>query len=191
VIAGSARGTKLAAPGEMTRPIGDRVKEALFAILEPHLRTGAFLDLFAGSGGAGIEALSRGAPAATFIERDRAAEDVIRLNLERAHLDGPDVHVVRAEAVAWLVSAPAFGNGPFGAVVIDPPYDKPELLLAALERLGDRGGVLAQGAIVVAKHSSRMEPPDRIGLLASERARRFGETTLTFYRAVEPTEAEA
>jgi 16S rRNA (guanine(966)-N(2))-methyltransferase RsmD len=191
VIAGSARGTKLAAPGDMTRPLGDRVKEALFAILEPQLRAGAFLDLFAGSGAAGIEALSRGAQAATFIERDRGAEGVIRANLERAHLDGGDVHVVRAEAIAWLTSSPAFGNGPFSVALVDPPYDRPDLLLAALERLGESGSVLAPDAVVVAKHSSRTEPPERIGLLASERARRFGETTLTFYRADQPTEAQA
>jgi 16S rRNA (guanine(966)-N(2))-methyltransferase RsmD len=175
----------------MTRPLGDRVKEALFAILEPQLRADAFLDLFAGSGAAGIEALSRGAPGATFIERDRGAEGVIRANLERAHLAGPEVRVVRADAVAWLGSAPAFGNGPFGVVLVDPPYDRSDLLLGALERLGASDGVLAPGAVVVAKHSSRTEPPERIGLLASERARRFGETALTFYRADQPTEAEA
>ncbi len=191
VIAGVARGTRLAGPGAMTRPIGDRVKQTLFAILEPELRGAAFLDLFAGSGAAGIEALSRGATAATFVERDRAAEAVIRANLERAHLGGPEVRVVRAEALAWLGTAAGFGNGPFGVAFVDPPYDKPELLLAALDRLGTAGGILGPGAVVVAKHYWRTEPPGQIGLLASERARRFGETALTFYRAVESTEAQA
>jgi 16S rRNA (guanine(966)-N(2))-methyltransferase RsmD len=175
----------------MTRPLGDRVKQTLFAILEPDLRGAAFLDLFAGSGAAGIEALSRGAAAATFVERDRAAEAVIRANLERAHLAGPEVRVVRAEALAWLGTAAGFGNGPFGVAFLDPPYDKPELLLAALDRLGTAGGILGPGAVVVAKHSWRTEPAGQIGLLASERARRFGETALTFYRAVESTEALA
>ena len=191
MIAGAARGTKLVAPGEGTRPIGDRVKEALFAILEPDLRKGAFLDLFAGSGAAGIEALSRGAPAATFVERDPGAAAVVRANLERSHLGGSAVHVVRADALGWLATSPAFGNGPFRVVVVDPPYDREDLLLTVLDRLGETGGVLAPAAVVVAKHSSRTEPPARIGLLASDRARRFGETTLTFYRADQPTEAEA
>ena len=195
VIAGVARGTRLAAPGAMTRPLGDRVKEALFAILEPDLRRGAFLDLFAGSGAAGIEARSRGASDVTFVERDRGAEGVIRANLERTHLGGTGVRVVRAEALAWLAAAATFGNGPFRVVLADPPYDQPELLLATLERLGasagdaGRVGILAPGAVVVAKHSWRTELPARIGLLASERTRRFGETALTFYRLVETTEA--
>ena len=194
VIAGSARGTRLTAPGAITRPLGDRVKEALFAILEPDLRRGAFLDLFAGSGAAGIEALSRGAPGATFVERDRVAEAVIRANLERTRLTGPDARVVRADALAWLAAGPTFGNGPFRVVVVDPPYDRPDLLEAALEHLGRggaAGGLLADGAVVVAKHAWRTELPARVGLLASDRARRFGETALTFYRAVEPREAGA
>ncbi len=175
----------------MTRPLGDRVKQTLFAIIEPDIRVGAFLDLFAGSGAAGIEALSRGAPAATFVERDRAAEAVIRANLERTHLAGADARVVRADVVAWLAAGPVFGNGPFSAVLVDPPYDRPDLLLASLEVLGGGSGILGPGAVVVAKHFWRVEPPGRIGLLASDRARRFGETALTFYRALETTEAQA
>ena len=190
VIAGVARGTKLAAPGSVTRPLGDRVKQTLFAILEPELRGASFLDLFAGSGAAGIEALSRGAAEATFVERDRGAEAIIRANLERAHLAGPAVRVVRADAVAWVAAAPGFGNGPFHVTLLDPPYEKPELLVAALEHLGS-GAILAPGAMVVAKHASRTELPAAIGLLASERARRFGETALTFYRVAVSTEAQA
>lgn len=190
VIAGVARGTRLVAPGLSTRPLGDRVKQTLFAILEPELGGGAFLDLFAGSGAAGIEALSRGATAATFVERDRGAEVVIRTNLARTHLAGPTARVVRADVIAWLSTAPAFGNGPFRAAVVDPPYDNPELLLEALDHLGGPGGILAPGAVVVAKHFWRTLLPARIGLLASKRARRFGDTALTFYRMGEPREAE-
>ncbi|MBI3746986.1 MAG: RsmD family RNA methyltransferase [Chloroflexi bacterium] len=212
VIAGSARGTRLVAPGAVTRPLGDRVKQTLFAILEPDLRRGPFLDLFAGSGAAGIEALSRGAPGATFVERDRRAETVIRANLDRTHFDGPLVRVVRAEAIAWLAGGPTFGNGPFSVVLVDPPYDQPGLLLAALERLGGipearaagagirdagtapagtapAGTVLEPDGVVVAKHFWRTDLPARVGLLASGRGRRFGDTALTFYRVAEPTEA--
>jgi 16S rRNA (guanine966-N2)-methyltransferase len=160
-------------------------------MLEPDLRRGTFLDLYAGSGAAGIEALSRGAPAATFVERDGGAEATIRANLERTHLAGPEVRVVRAEAIGWLAAGPAFGNGPFAVVLVDPPYDRPDLLLASLELLGGEAGLLSPGAVVVAKHFWRTEPPVRSGLLASERARRFGETALTFYRALETTEAQA
>jgi 16S rRNA (guanine(966)-N(2))-methyltransferase RsmD len=183
IIAGAARGIRLTAPGGETRPLGDRVKQTLFAILEPELPGSTVLDLFAGSGAAGIEALSRGAAAAWFVERDPAAVRVIEENLSRASLADGRGHVVRADVVAWLTK-PGAATGPFDIVIVDPPYARSELLIAALERLGEANGPLglAAGAIVVAKHFWRPDPPPRIGLLASERVRRFGETALTFYR---------
>jgi 16S rRNA (guanine(966)-N(2))-methyltransferase RsmD len=194
VIAGTARGTRLLAPGVGTRPLADRVKETLFAIVEPVLRDALLLDLFAGSGAGGIEALSRGARGATFVERDAGAVRTLTANLERAHFAGPAAVVVRADAISWLRAATVGGSqpvGPFAVVLVDPPYDEFPVLLAALERLGHPGSPLGRGAIVVAKHFWRNAPPPRIGLLASERTRRFGETALTFYRLVEGTEAQA
>lgn len=182
VIAGTARGIRLSGPGEGTRPMGDRVKEALFAILEPDIRGARVLDLFAGSGGAGIEALSRGAAHATFVERDHGAVRVIAANLARAHLGGPGAHVVEANVRRWVADAAREIEAPFDIVIADPPYDDPALLVATLEALGPR---LAPDARVVAKHARQTPPPARVGLLASERERRFGETTLTFYRRVE------
>jgi 16S rRNA (guanine966-N2)-methyltransferase len=183
VIAGSARGIRLEAPGEGTRPLGDRVKQTLFAILEPSLPGARFLDLFAGSGAAGIEALSRGAASATFVERDAGAARVIAANLDRAHLRGDNAVVVTSEALAWLRRA---ANGPasraFDLAFVDPPYAEPQVLEAALQALAPH---LAPGARIVAKHFWRSQPPARIGLLASERERRFGETALTFYRLQE------
>jgi 16S rRNA (guanine966-N2)-methyltransferase len=181
VIAGTARGTRLAAPGGGTRPLGDRVKETLFAVLEPDLPRAAFLDLFAGSGAAGIEALSRGAEHATFVERDPAAVRVIAANLERARV-ADRASVVRADVLEWLRGTRSAGAGPFAVVVVDPPYGQPELLVTVLEALDPR---LTPGARVVTKHFWRNQPPTRVGLLASERARRFGETALTFYRREE------
>ena len=182
VIAGTARGLRLEAPGPGTRPIGDRVKQTLFAILEPDLPGARVLDLFAGSGAAGIEALSRGAAAATVVERDARACAVITANLTRTRLDGPAASVVRADALAWLSAATARGAGRFDIVIADPPYDEPSLLTGALAGLDAH---LAPGARVVAKHFWRDPPPATVGLLASERERRFGETTLTFYRRQE------
>jgi 16S rRNA (guanine966-N2)-methyltransferase len=183
VIAGTARGTRLEAPaGDATRPMGDRVKQTLFAILEPDLRDAHVLDLFAGSGAAGIEALSRGAAHATFVERDRGAAAVIATNLGRTRLAGGRAHIVRAEVVGWLAGPDPAAAGPFDVVIADPPYAEPEILTSVLEALGSR---LAPRARVVAKHFWRDPPPARVGLLASERERRFGETTLTFYRRVE------
>ena len=179
VIAGSARGIRLEAPGPGTRPLADRVKQTLFAILEPDLAGARVLDLFAGSGAAGIEALSRGASSATFVEHDSGAAKVIASNLSRAHLAGPNALVVRDDAVRWLRRA---GDGQFDVVILDPPYDQTDLLAEALAALGS---LVAPGGRVVAKHFWRDAPPATVGLLASERDRRFGETALTFYRRQE------
>jgi 16S rRNA (guanine(966)-N(2))-methyltransferase RsmD len=195
VIAGSARGTRLLAPGPGTRPIGDRVKQTLFAILEPDLAGAAVLDLFAGSGAGGIEALSRGAARAVFVERDAAAARVIAENLVRARFAERGT-VTRADALTYLADR-AVADGPFDVVLVDPPYAEPHLLEAALIRLGAGAsaaaahGASAAGpaalllrpeAWVVAKHFWRTPPPPAVGLLASVRTRRFGETALTFYR---------
>jgi 16S rRNA (guanine966-N2)-methyltransferase len=182
VIAGAARGIRLDAPGASTRPLADRVKQTLFAILEPDLPGARVLDLFAGSGAAGIEALSRGAAHATFVEQDRGAAAVIATNLDRTHLAGDRARIARADALSWLAGPGAVEVAPFDIVILDPPYAETELLAAAFAALGPH---LAPGARVVAKHFWRDRPPAAAGLLASERERRFGETTLTFYRRQE------
>jgi 16S rRNA (guanine(966)-N(2))-methyltransferase RsmD len=180
VIAGSARGRRLRAPGEGTRPFGDRVKQTLFAILEPDLPGARVLDLFAGSGAGGIEALSRGAAAAIFVERDAAAARVIDENLRATGLS-EKARVIRGDAIAYLKTAAT--NAPFDLVLLDPPYAESGLMEAALARLGAADQpLLASDAWVVAKHFWRTPPPPAAGLLASVRNRRFGETALTFYR---------
>lgn len=187
VIAGTARSIRLEAPGEGTRPLGDRVKQTLFAILEPDLRGANFLDLFAGSGAAGIEALSRGAVHATFVERDEGAIKTITANLHRTGL-ADRATVTKAEAAGWLNDNARAREPRVTLAVIDPPYDDTTALTTAL---GAIGPLLAPGARVVAKHFWRDAPPDRIGLLASERERRFGETALTFYRRADDSTEDA
>ena len=179
VIAGTARGIRLEAPGPATRPLADRVKQTLFAILEPDLPGARVLDLFSGSGAAGIEALSRGAASVIFVEHDAGATRVIAANLDRTGLGGPNAVVVRDDALRWLRRV---DGGLFDVVVVDPPYDRTDVLLEALESVGP---LVVPGGRVVAKHFWRDGPPAQIGLLASERDRRFGETALTFYRRQE------
>jgi 16S rRNA (guanine966-N2)-methyltransferase len=181
VIAGSAKGLRLQAPGPGSRPLGDRVKQTLFAILEPDLPGARVLDLFAGSGAAAIEALSRGASHATLVERDAGAVRVIATNLGHTRLAGRAT-IVTADAVAWLRRPESAAVGPFDLVFVDPPYAETELLATALKAVEP---LLAPGARVVAKHFWRERPPAQVGLLASERERRFGETALTFYRRQE------
>jgi len=187
VIAGTAGSIRLDAPGPGTRPLADRVKQTMFAILEPDLPGAVVLDLFAGSGAAGIEALSRGAQQATFVERDPGAIRVVRTNLERTGL-ADRATVVRSEVLSWLRDPSRAADPPITVAILDPPYDEPATLTAALEHLAP---LLAPGARVVAKHFWRDVPPARIGLLASERERRFGETALTFYRSMADTTEDA
>jgi 16S rRNA (guanine966-N2)-methyltransferase len=151
----------------------------LFAILEPGIAGARFLDLFAGSGAAGIEALSRGAGHATFVERDATAIRVIGANLERTGLAGERATVIRADVLAWLRDRAA---PPYDVAFLDPPYDDTATLGSTLDALGP---LVAPGGRVVAKHFWRTAPAPVIGLLASERERRFGETALTFYRRTE------
>lgn len=186
VIAGRARSIRLRAPGEGTRPLGDRVKQTLFAMLEPTLPGSRFLDLFAGSGAAGIEALSRGAAEAVFIEHDAGACRVIAANLAQTGL-AERGRVVRADVLAWLRDPARAGEPPWDLVVADPPYADIELLADTLVAVGP---LVARDARVVAKHFWRDAPPARAGLLASERERRFGETALTFYRRADAATLE-
>jgi 16S rRNA (guanine966-N2)-methyltransferase len=189
VIAGSARGTRLLSPGEGTRPIGDRVKETLFAILEPRLADANVLDLFAGSGACGIEGLSRGASHAILVEHETAACRVIEENLRRARVY-EKAAVVRADALKYLKERAA-SEGPFDVVLIDPPYAEPHLLVAALTTIAAAAPTLLKPqAWVVAKHFWRTPPPQTFGLLASVRTRRFGETGLAFYRRLDPPQAD-
>lgn len=188
VVTGTAKGLRLVAPGAGTRPLSDRLKQGLFASLATDadvLAGGAFLDLFAGSGAAGIEALSRGAAHAVFVEKDARACRVISENLRRSGLAGGSV--VRADALRWMAAgAGAALCAPFAACLIDPPYDQP-LVEPSLELLGaPTEGWLEPAGVVVAKHFWREAPPERAGRLALYRRRRQGETMLSFYRLEEP-----
>jgi 16S rRNA (guanine966-N2)-methyltransferase len=172
VIAGTARGRPLVAPrGTATRPIADRVKETLFAILGERVIDARVLDLYAGSGAVGIEALSRGAAHADFVETDRHALVAIRENLERAGVATlASVHSM--DVLRYLEGSLA---DRFEIAFVDPPYAE-RAILAPLERLVAH---LAAGAMVVVKHHWRTEIPEPDGL-TGWRVRRFGETSLTF-----------
>ena len=191
VVTGIAGGLRLEAPGPGARPLSDKVKQALFSMVEAEREDvweRPMLDLFAGSGAAGIEALSRGAPAAVLVERDGRAAAVIHRNLERTRMD-QHATVVRKDVLSWLAATPA-APAPFGCVVLDPPYPQVADLLTALENLGQpAAGWLDSAAVVVAKHFWRDAPPEQVGALVRVRDRRFGETALSVYRR-EPEHAE-
>lgn len=174
VIAGTARGIQLTAPRDKaTRPITDRVKETLFGILGERVADARVLDLYAGSGAVGIEALSRGASHVTFVEKGRAALVSITENLQRTGL--ADGATVRGEDVSRFLVAAAAQSERFELVVLDPPYQE-RAILPPLEGVVP---LLVPSATVVVKHFWRTPVPVPDGL-QTWRDRRFGETTLTF-----------
>ena len=174
VIAGVVGGQPLVAPRDSgTRPITDRVKETLFAILGDRVPEARVLDLYAGSGAIGIEALSRGAERVDFVERNRHAMKALRSNLDRARLE-EKAAVHELEVERFLAST----EGEWDVVVLDPPYEV-RAIVAPLRALVPH---LAPGASVVIKHFWRIETPEVEGL-AVTRQRRFGETMLTFLEA--------
>lgn len=177
VTGGIARGVRLIGPGPGTRPLGDRVKQSMFGGLADRLPGARVLDLFAGSGAAGIEALSRGATSVTFVDDDGKAIAAIEANLRSTGLASRG-SAERIDALRYLDRAAGSGER-YDLVIVDPPYGDP-VMLAALEVLG-RGTVLTVEAIVVAKHFWRDQLPDRVGLLGRRRERRFGETALTWF----------
>ena len=179
IIGGSAGGRRLQTPkGDLTRPTSDRVREALFSAVESllgSLEGLRFLDLYAGTGAVGLEALSRGASAATLVEQDRRTAELIRTNARGVGL--PDAEVVAASVARHLAGRPAAA---YDVVFVDPPYSQPgDAVVADLRALAAHGW-LAPGALVVVERSSRQPIgawPD--GFLP-DRVRRYGETTLTF-----------
>lgn len=175
---GLDRGRKLRAPrGSTTRPTGSKVREAMFNILGPPPE-GPILDLYAGSGALGLEALSRGASAAVFVERDSRALGALQHNV-RALGFGDRARVLGAPVLAALRQLGEEGAR-FGWVFADPPYaaGDTERLLEALSG----GSVLASGAVIVLEHDKRHIPPDAVGTLHLMDRRVYGDTQLSFYR---------
>jgi 16S rRNA (guanine966-N2)-methyltransferase len=185
VIGGRDRGRRLASPrGLRTRPTADRVRVTLFDVLGPAVEGARVLDLFAGTGAVGIEALSRGATRVVFVERDPAALRALRANLAALRASRGEARVVAGDAVALLAEL-AREEGPFDLVFLDPPYAT-TLAGRALAALAAAGACRPGGEIVV-QHSTRTALPAVPGLVPHRRARRFGDTALTFLRAGEYT----
>lgn len=178
VITGTAKGRALKAPkGLTTRPTTDRVKEALFNILGPKIEGAKFLDLFAGSGGIGIEALSRGAQEVLFIEKDPRALEVIKANLALCGLD--QRALVLAGDVHKNLDYIGRQGQQFDFVFMDPPYlkDFEEAVLAKIDNLK----LLALGGKIIVESSKRDNIPTQVGSLAALRREKYGDTHLTFY----------
>jgi len=175
IVAGSAGGRRLAVPSSGTRPTSERVREAMFSALEAGygLDGARVLDLYAGSGALGLEALSRGAAGATFVESDRRALEVLRRNTTTLGMPGA---VVLAEAVESVLASAACE--PFDVILADPPYGLSGDDVATLLDLVARGGWLAQDGVLLLERAARNgtpKPPD--GLVVT-RSRRYGDTVI-------------
>jgi 16S rRNA (guanine966-N2)-methyltransferase len=187
VIAGRFRSRVLTAPpGLATRPTSDRLRETLFNVLAPRISGVAFLDLYAGSGAVGIEAISRGAARVTFVERDPAAARILRANLERLQItDGFRVH---AGSVKVFLEKRSSSSGPrptpHEVLFLDPPYDASDEYASTLNLLGGAASAhLAPGALVIAEHRRKTALVPRYGNLRRTRLLEQGDAALSFYMA--------
>lgn len=174
VITGSARGCRLETlAGDATRPTAERVKEGLFSAIQFDLPGRRVLDAFAGSGQLGIEALSRGAVTCTFIDRNKAATDVIKRNLQAAKLM-PQAQVLTTDTIGFLART----TDTYDVILLDPPYAE-NLLLPALQAVADKVTV---GGLVVCEYDAGAPLPETVGKLALHRTYRYGRVHVTVYR---------
>jgi 16S rRNA (guanine966-N2)-methyltransferase len=174
IVGGNLGGRVLRAPaGAATRPTSEKVREAVFNILGSVVDA-RVLDLFAGSGALGLEALSRGAAHATFVDSARAAVVAIRSNLHALGI-ADKATVIAGDAVAAARQAPP---APWQLVFVDPPY-RSDLAVRAVAALPEAH--LAPGAVIVIEHDRHNEPPDPLGSLLRTDQRRYGDTLISFY----------
>jgi 16S rRNA (guanine966-N2)-methyltransferase len=182
IIAGSFRSRTLEAPpGLATRPTSDRLRETLFNVLAPRIKGAALLDLYAGSGAVGIEALSRGAASVAFVERAPAALVVLKANLARLGLTA-GFRVNSGSVGAFLRRLDHGMASKFDLVFLDPPYDAAGEYAVTLGLLGgDSVGVLASGALVIAEHRRKERLEVRYGGLERTRLLEQGDAALSFF----------
>lgn len=185
VIAGEFRSRPLAAPkGRDTRPTSDRLRETLFNVLAPRIAGAVFLDLYAGSGAVGIEALSRGAAEAIFVENSEPALRAIRANLSSLGIRGG--YALEARSVAAALERLAGSGRVVNVAFLDPPYGESGEYESTLNLLGGEcRNLLAPDAVVVAEHLKKLELPESYGALRQYRTLKQGDSVLSFFALAE------
>lgn len=178
IIAGTAKGRIIKAPKTGLRPLSDQAREALFNILAPVVGDSVFLDLFAGSGAVGLEALSRGARMAFFVENQRKMVEAIRNNLEV--LSFSDRAEIFSLDVLSALKIFQKKDAKFDIIFLGAPYGSPDLL-RALELIGG-AKVLSFNNVVIAEHRAKTELDPKIGSLEKVRVERYGDTVFSFYK---------
>lgn len=180
VIAGTHRGRRLYGPRKLAlRPTSDRVREALFSILGNRLTNSRFLDLYAGTGAVGIEALSRGAVHVTSVESNRDALKLLQQNLDLCHIGGDEIAVV-GRTVQQFLNRPDQWNGPYDIAFADPPYaEASELSLLLAEPRTDE--LFAPDSWLVIEHATKTALPGSLGCTKFLRRYCYGDTALSLY----------
>ncbi len=180
VVAGQCRGVNLVAPsGEKTRPTTDKIKEALFSILQMRIPDCVFLDLFAGCGQMGIEAVSRGARAAVFVEENPSASEAILTNLRKTKLLDRTRFLKRD--VFRALSTLAQERESFDLIYMDPPYLQAIPLFLRIAAIVSEKELLEPGGLLILEHAATDEPPENVMNLTLYRRCKYGTTMLTFY----------
>jgi 16S rRNA (guanine966-N2)-methyltransferase len=187
VIAGKYKSRRLVAPeGVETRPTSDRLRETLFNVVAPGIAGSVWLDLFAGSGAIGIEALSRGAQSVYFVESSGAAARIIRKNLHTLEIS-EEADIFERDAMTALRTLNTQGVV-CNFIFLDPPYRKLDDYEQALNFIS-RSRLLSQGGQVIAEHDKHFDPGDAFGLLRRHRTLRQGDAVLSFYSIATPQSA--
>lgn len=179
VITGTAKGKRLLTPkDERVRPTTDRIKETLFNIINPYVRDAVIIDCFAGTGGIGIEALSRGARQAYFIDNHRESIQLIRKNLEIAQLEEKG-RILPTEASSALISL-ANKNTKADIIFMDPPYHLNSI--SGLIEIISQNNLLAEDGIIIAEHDNRIKLSDKIASFIKIDQRVYGTTIMSYYK---------
>ncbi|MBQ4271046.1 MAG: 16S rRNA (guanine(966)-N(2))-methyltransferase RsmD [Clostridiales bacterium] len=182
VVSGEFRGAQLLAPkGDNTRPTTDKVKEALFSIIQTRVAGSDVLDLFSGTGGIGIEAVSRGADSAVMVDKDGRAVSVIRKNLEKIHAEKDPRFTVLKTSFLNAVDALYDEGRKFDIIFLDPPYKIAHKSMCELADKLMEKDILKEGGIVIAEHSSDLPFDTDVINLQSTRSCSYGLTMLTFF----------
>lgn len=178
VISGTCKGRPLkAVPGNQTRPTTDKIKETMFNVIGPYFTGGIGLDLFAGSGGLGIEALSRGLDKVIFVDRDMKAIQTIKANILLCGLN-EKTEVYRNDAERALKAVIKRGLQ-FNCIFLDPPYEKQKLL--SLLQIIDENALLSDDGTIICEHGADVVLPTEVGCLKQGKTGDFGSIGLTIY----------
>lgn len=181
IIAGDARGKQIEAPrGLDTRPVTDKIRQALFNIWQFRIPDSSFLDLFSGSGSMGLEALSRHARHVVMVEKGKEAADVIRRNLKACHFESRDGQVLQQD-VFDAIQALGARNETFDLIYLDPPYTVDEIFHPVMAALGDAKLLKPDGEVIIRTRREK-QMDDRYGSLEKYREKTWGISTAHFYR---------